>query len=101
MTITIGNKTIASIHFSDVETAWKIENAMDVFDYFKKMNCIILGGDILDEHLEYTYDNWYYNPKSDLDMQTNIDCSVRVAKEYISKYQQRNGNRFYVVIVVE
>ena len=99
MTINIGNKTITSVYFTDFETAWKMEDAFLVLEYLKSNNRIVLGGDILTEKLEYNYDNWYYDVDTSQSSGYNVERSIMVAFEYLSKYIQRNGNSFYVVFV--
>ncbi len=101
MKITIGNKTITSIDFSATETAWMIEDAILVLEYLKSKNKIVLGGDILTEKLEHNYDSWYYNVDSGQNSQFNVECSVKLALEYLSNYIRANGKAFYVIFVTE
>lgn len=101
MKITIGNKTITSVDFSNTETAWMIEDAILILKHFKIKKKIVLGGDILTEKLEYNYDSWYYNMESSRDSKFNVECSIKVAFEYISNYIRTNGNSFYVIFVTE
>lgn len=101
MKITIGNQTITSTDFSNSETAWMIEDAILVLEHFKNKKKIVLGGDILTENLEYNYDNWYYNIEPSQNSEFNIECSIKVAFEYLSDYIKTNGNSFYVAFVIE
>lgn len=101
MKITVGNKTIISTDFSDTETAWMIEDAILVLEYFKSKKKIVLGGDILTKKLEYNYDSWYYNVDSDQSSAFNVECSIRVAFEYLSNYIRKNEKLYYVVFVTE
>ena len=99
MQINIGNKTITSTDFSNAETAWMIEDAILVLEHLKNKQKIVLGGDILTEKLEYNYDSWYYNMESSQNFKFNVECSIKVAFEYISNYMRTNGNSFYVIFV--
>lgn len=101
MKITVGNRMITSVDFSNTETAWMIEDAILILDYFKSKKKIVLGGDILTEKLEYNYDSWFYNIESDRDLEFNIKCSIKAAFEYISNYIRTNGDSFYVIFVTE
>ena len=101
MKITIGNKSITSVDFSNAETAWMIEDSILILEYLKSKKKIVLGGDILTEKLEYTYDSWYYNVESSQNSESNVKCSIKVAFEYISNYIRANGNSFYVIFVTE
>ena len=101
MKITIGNKTITSMDFSNTETAWMIEDAILLLEHFKSKKKIVLGGDILTEKLEYNYDSWYYNMESSQNSKFNVECSIKLAFEYISNYIRTNGSSFYVVFVTE
>jgi hypothetical protein len=101
MKITTENKTITSMDFSNTETAWMIEDAFFLLDDFKIKKKIVLGGDILTEKLEYNYDSWYYNMDSSQNSEYNVECSIKVAFEYISNYIRANGNSFYVIFVTE
>ncbi len=101
MTINIKNQTIFSIDFSDYETAWKIEDATLVLEYLKSENKLVLGGDILNERLNHTYDSWYYNPHPDRNTKTNINCSIEYANEYLKRYIKENGVSFHVIFVTQ
>lgn len=101
MEINIGNKTITSTDFSNAETAWMIEDAILVLEHLKSKKKIVLGGDILTEKMEHNYDSWYYNVESSQNSKYNVECSIKLAFEYISNYIRTNGNAFYVVFVIE
>ena len=101
MKITIGNKSITSVDFSNAETAWMIKDSILILEHFKSQKKIVLGGDILTEKLEYTYDSWYYTVESRQNSEFNVKCSIKAAFEYISNYIRANGNRFYVIFVTE
>lgn len=101
MRINIENKIIDSVDFSKFETAWMIEDSLLVLEYLKNKNKIVLGGDILTVNLEHNYDNWYYNTTSIQDHKFNVECSIKLATEYLSNYIQINGNAFYVIFVLD
>lgn len=101
MEINIGNEIIVPIQFSKHELAWAIEDAVLVLEYLESIGEVVLGGDVLNENKEYTYDNWHYNPDDSYSIQTNSVRSIEHAIKYISDYVRKNGNNFYVVIVTE
>lgn len=81
------------------EVAWRIQDVIEVLNYTKKNNIVILGGDILSHDMAYTLDNWYYIPQHDMTKRENSLSSYELALEYINSYVLRNGDNFYVVIV--
>ncbi len=101
MKISIENKTITSVDFSEFETAWRIEDAFLVLLYLKKENKVVLGGDILTKDLIRNYDSWYYNFDDNHSEKCNVEFGYEKAIEYISKYVQLNGKDFYVIIVTK
>ena len=101
MEIVIEDKTIASVDFSNAETAWKIEEAIYVLEYLRNENKIVLGGDILTKNLEHNYDSWYYNIERDKSALFNVEKSSHIAIEYILNYIRVKGNAFFVIFVVE
>ena len=101
MKIEFKDKTIISTDFSEFETAWKIEDAALLLEYFRSKDEIVLGGDILTEKLKHNYDSWYYNTKPLYSLQYNVKQSFKVAFEYISKYIETNGDKFYVIFVLK
>lgn len=101
MKINISGKTITSTNFSNTETAWMIEDAILVLEHLKNEKKIVLGGDILTEKLEHNYDSWYYNVKSNENSEFDVECSIKLAFEYISNYIRKNGISFYVVFVIK
>ena len=94
MEILAKGRVISSIATSWGEMAWKIEDALDVLEYFSSQNHLVLGGDILDLNFEYTYDNWYYNGSSS-------KGSISVSEEYLFNFIKNNGKNYYVVFVCE
>ena len=100
MEIIIRNKKIISTCFSNTEDAWKIEDSILVLEYLKSKKKIVLGGDILTDTLQYTYDSWYYNIDTNKNLQFNAELGFKVASKYILNYMETNGNSFYVVFVV-
>ena len=83
------------------EFAWHIEDAPEILEHLVTQGSIIHGGDILDEHLEYTYSNWYYTDSHELTKFENIQKSLAVALDYIERFVRNNGTKFYVIIVSE
>lgn len=75
------------------ELAWKYADAIAVLDILEQNKVIVSGGDVLNNQLSYTYDNWSYNEKDYIE-------SIEYAKEYINNYFSKNGSKFYYVLVV-
>ena len=101
MEIYIGSKIIKALAFSNTETAWKMEDADLVLRHFKNINKLVLGGDVLTKKLKHNYDSWYYNVDTAKDREFNVENSIKLATEYISKYTALNGNAFYVIFVTD
>lgn len=76
------------------EVAWTYDDVMEVLTQLEKEKIIILGGDVLNKNLEYTYDNWYYQEKDYIG-------SIEYTRNYINSYYQKNGNDFYYVLVIQ
>ena len=100
MKINIGSEIISSVDLSNAETAWMIADASLVLEYLRSKNKIVLGGDVLTDKLEHNYDSWYYNIDSSQDFKLNVECSIKLALEYISNYISKNGSAFFVVFVI-
>lgn len=101
MEFNIRNRKIVPVQTDKRETAWAIEDALLVFEYLRSIAAIVLGGDVLNEDKECTYDNWFYNPSDDCSDKVNSEKSIKHAVKYISDYIKKNGKNFYVVIVTK
>ena len=88
-----------SIYFSQYELAWKISDANEFIEDALKNEVIVLGGDILDSNMNYTCDNWYYEPDKSIERKVNSIQSCSCMKEYIDNYVKLNGTDYYIVIV--
>ena len=99
MRIKINGKTIFPKKTPYGELAWSIVEAIDVLDYLQHNKHIILGGDVLNKNFMHTYDSWFYDRNQNQSQEANCDKSVLVAKEYIARYIQKNGDCYYVVFV--
>ena len=86
---------------STSELAWKIEDFNIVLHWIAQNCRVILGGDVLNDKKEYTYDNWYYNYDHTLTLADNVNNSIVKAKEYISNYIALNGLNYYIVLVLK
>lgn len=100
MTIVYNNKNISSYTTSFYEDAWKIKDVLDVLNFAHSQNKTILGGDILTEKMQHNYDSWYYNIDKNRDLQYNTNRSLEIAKKYITDYINKNGDKYYVIIVL-
>lgn len=59
---------------------------------------IVLGGDVLNEKDQYTYNNWYYNSNASLSRNENIINSCLVTIEYLEKIN--NPTSFHYIVVL-
>ncbi len=101
MEITTKNQSIKSVPINPFEEAWKIEDVLILLEYYRHNNRIVLGGDILNERFEHTYDNWYYNIDTAQDSLSNLNNSIVKANEYVTRYIEKNGNNYYVSVVIK
>ena len=100
MVIEYQGKAYCSRDISPYEAAWKIEETPMILDFFASQGKMILGGDILTQDLQYTYDNWYYQENPNKTKSKNVKDSNLSAQEYILKYIRSHGAAYHVVIVV-
>ena len=91
---------IFPIYISNHEIAWHLKDANAVLNWLNNNNKILLGGDIIDLNKNYTYDNWYYNYDNSLSFVDNVNNSIDKARSYISDYINKNGDCYYVVLVL-
>jgi len=96
----LGKCNIEPVLTSHGELAWHIADVPAVLQRISAHGLIVLGGDILDIEMQYTYDNWYHNVDRSLSKSLNVKSSFDAAQEYIQKYINRNGEGFFVVLVV-
>ena len=78
--------SLTSIGLSEV--AWQFDDALLFINDCEKTSVFILGGDVLSkEENEYrhNYDNWYVDTK-----QSELEDSVKKAREYVSNYPKGN-----------
>ena len=88
-----------SLFISQYELAWKITDADDFIEDAILNQVIVLGGDILDANLQYTLDNWYYEPDKSISRKVNSLQSCNYMKQYIERDIERNGSDFYAIII--
>lgn len=81
------------------EYAWKYKDAIDVIDFLKVKECVILGGDVLKSTLEYTHDNWFFEYDNKGAISEIIKESIEKSKRYINWYHEKFGDDFYYIIV--
>ena len=93
------SKKINPILIKSNEYAWQIKHVNLVMNYLFENDMIILGGDILNKDLNYTYDNWFYEPcKNNLE---DLKKSHEVSINFIKNYTKIHGENFLVVFVVK
>ncbi len=98
MRVIINGKIFNFVQFNN-EFAFHITDALLILDCYCDLSVIVLGGDILTNELNYSYDNWYYNIDNNLSNEENSKNSITVAKTYLKKYIDRNGTDYYCVFV--
>lgn len=89
-----------SIITPDGKYAWVASDLPFLMDYIIENKWIILGGDVLTYSGNYTYDNWYYNPKHSLSVTQNMHQSIAVCLNYVTNYTNRNGSNFLFLPVI-
>lgn len=83
------------------ELAWDYSDIVYVIKSLYENQFLILGGDVINKDLSYTYDNWYYNYNYALTYEENINISFNQAIEYVKNYNLKFGDLFYYVVVYE
>ena len=77
------------------ETAFYTKDVFEAINVLDMQKYIILGGDILiifNNEVKYTYDNWYYNGDDELNVNDIQKKSIKVARNYLSKYKLEENN---------
>ena len=85
---------------SNGQIAWRASDLPLVMNYVMENKWVVLGGDVLTSAGNYTYDNWYYNPRHSLGVIQNIHQSITVCLDYVTQYTKRNGNQFLFSLVL-
>ena len=91
-------KNKAVKHFTE-EYEWKYKDVLEVIEVLKQNSYCILGGDILNSKLEYTYDNWYFKEYDNMSYAQSVLESANQTIDYIDRYYKRNGNSYYYILV--
>ena len=79
--------------------AFNHEDAIRLLEILLKENkYIVLGVDVLDEHLVFTYDQWLLSERK----QTNLkEDSCREAKDFIMAYASDRPASFYFFTIIK
>ncbi|ONK25398.1 hypothetical protein BVE84_10120 [Streptococcus azizii] len=90
--------SLSEIGVNEYVYAWKHVDA--VLSEIKKLNLVILGGDVYIEknhRMTLTYDSWYYNR-----LYTPSDCKLSIdkARGYIYDYIEKNGDLYYFSFIL-
>lgn len=83
------------------ELAWNHSDIICVMKSLCENQFLILGGDVLNKDLSYTYDNWYYDYNYALTYEENIHKSFDEAIKYVNNHNLKFGDSFYYVVVYE
>ena len=84
------------------ETAFYTKDVFEAINVLDMQKYIILGGDILiifNNEVKYTYDNWYYNGDDELNVNDIQKKSIKVARNYLSKYKLEENNLVVFVAI--
>lgn len=76
------------------ERYYDFEQSLQYIEMVRKSGEIILGGDVLDEHGDYTYINWFFQPNSK-DTASSDSCDH--AKEFITGLVHRDKYQYLFV----
>lgn len=73
-----------------IRYAWRAQDALDVVEFCRGHRIVIVGGDVIAmdsaEEMQYTYDNWYYEPDRPIPMQEQVDASCDYAHDRVTFY---------------
>jgi len=89
-----------SVYLNEFTNVWQIALFEELFDEIKKEHKIVLGGDIITEELKYTHDSWYFEPQEAKSREENCIMSLKTAETYLTNYMKRNGDKYYIDIVL-
>ena len=81
------------------ELAWNYSDIVSIMKMLYKNEFVILGGDVINNDLSYTYDNWYYDYNYSLSYEENVKLGFNRSIEYVRNYHVKFGDMFYYVIV--
>lgn len=86
------------------EIAFKKTDALKALELLDDTDVGVLGGDVYelenDGYFKPTYDNWYCNKDSD-GQSTFAKKSRKLAYEYLSNYQEKEGLHIRYVLVTD
>lgn len=82
------------------EQAWSATSVGEIMQQAIDNGWLVLGGDVITDKGQYTYDNWYYNPNPNICKKDNIALSVHQCLDYVNTYINRNRGQFYFVLVL-
>jgi hypothetical protein len=93
-------------HLGIIEIAWDKNDAIAAISFLCNSGYIILGGDVyvMDNGcLQYTYDNWFFEPRALKDHQNIHNYLIQKSKDkaihYVNQYYKMNGDKFYYTVV--
>lgn len=81
------------------EEAWSAAAVVSIMQQAIDNGWVVLGGDVMTDKGEYTYDNWHYDP-APIPGKADVEPSVRKCLEYIEMYTSRNGDCFRYILVL-
>lgn len=95
-------RSLAEINEGSDEIALRPPKALEAILLLAGSQVAVLGGDVLSDasgKLSYTHENWYCEHTQGESPLAFVKRSHQVAKEFIAKLIERNGNDNYVVLV--
>ncbi len=85
------------------EWALSRDNAIRLLEIMNKIQKPCLGGDVILEeengNFKYAYGFWHYDRTANETEEEYIGNSISKAVEYIKNYPEKEGNKYYYVIV--
>ena len=93
-------KMECGIILSDEETAFPTYMVDQIMAITSARKWVILGGDILTNELQYTYDSWFYDVDPNISLYQNVFQSVQKCKQYLKEYESTHGSDYLIAFTI-
>lgn len=87
--------SISLIDYNIDTVIWKKEFIIKFLFFLFNNNYAILGGDVYDDNLKITYDNWFIKRDSSSDWRDYVELSYIKSIKYITDFYLKNGDNYY------
>ena len=84
----------------DKGPVWSMKGLEQLLIYAERHGLVILGCDVITLSGEYTYDNWFFQPCSSKPLLLCSAESIHGFLKYIEDYTEKNGDDFWVGVVI-